>query len=402
MLSCSRPTATILAVLTAVGNLILAAPSRAQPTEGGDAAATAPRALGACNRTTDFLSDACDRDAQAELQLALGICANTGSPAKQQACARRARRAFGDNNRGCEAQERARAGVCRALGQAAYDPPIRPANFTHVITNPYLPWRPGTVWTYRGPDLVITVEVLRRTIRILGVTCVVVRDRVVVDGELQEDTFDYYAQDLAGNVWYFGEDTAEFRDGAPVRQLGHLARPASTAPSPASSCGPSRARDTYRQEFALDEAEDIARVASLGERAPCPSAPSTMFSRPGDQPARTQPAREQVLRPRHWQRAHGRPGDRRAGGAGQRSPRPLSLASTARRISPAGRAIARTSGLDTHFRPMAAFGLLKLGEDSRWCPRRRIRAEGTPRAPRRLHRGDLQVSLRPGPSRMAG
>ena len=44
-----------------------------------------------------------------------------------------------------------------------------------------------------------------------GVTTTVVHDVVTgPDGEVLEDTFDWYAQDTAGNVWYFGEDTTEF------------------------------------------------------------------------------------------------------------------------------------------------------------------------------------------------
>jgi hypothetical protein len=37
----------------------------------------------------------------------------------------------------------------------------------------------------------------------------VVEDRLFLSGKLEERTSDYYAQDRCGNVWYFGEDTAE-------------------------------------------------------------------------------------------------------------------------------------------------------------------------------------------------
>ena len=46
-----------------------------------------------------------------------------------------------------------------------------------------------------------------------GVTCVEVHDSVFTDGELTEDTLDWFAQDKDGNVWYFGENTAELVDG---------------------------------------------------------------------------------------------------------------------------------------------------------------------------------------------
>src|SRR4029078_8391646 len=42
-----------------------------------------------------------------------------------------------------------------------------------------------------------------------GVRCVVVSDRLFIRGRLRERTTDWYSQDTHGNVWYFGEDTAE-------------------------------------------------------------------------------------------------------------------------------------------------------------------------------------------------
>ena len=51
----------------------------------------------------------------------------------------------------------------------------------------------------------------RRTI--LGVRCVEVHDTVRTDGQITEDTLDWFAQDRDGNVWYFGENTHELEDG---------------------------------------------------------------------------------------------------------------------------------------------------------------------------------------------
>ncbi len=78
---------------------------------------------------------------------------------------------------------------------------------------------PGTQWTYRevdeeGKEVIVVVTVTSETKQIAnGVTARVVRDTVTEDGELIEDTIDWYAQDADGNVWYLGEDTAEFEDG---------------------------------------------------------------------------------------------------------------------------------------------------------------------------------------------
>lgn len=42
-----------------------------------------------------------------------------------------------------------------------------------------------------------------------GVRCVVIQDRLYLIGYLGERTTEWYSQDKQGNVWYFGENTAE-------------------------------------------------------------------------------------------------------------------------------------------------------------------------------------------------
>jgi hypothetical protein len=86
-----------------------------------------------------------------------------------------------------------------------------------TVDNAWFPLKPGTTFVYRGTKngraSRETVTVLRATRRILGIACRVVHDRVFVNGALAEDTFDWYAQDKAGNVWYFGEATEELERG---------------------------------------------------------------------------------------------------------------------------------------------------------------------------------------------
>ena len=103
---------------------------------------------------------------------------------------------------------------------------LDPATFTADIDNPYWPMAPGTRWTYReideeGKELEVVVTVSSETKEIAnGVTARVVRDTVTEDGELIEDTFDWYAQDDKGNIWYLGEDTAEFEGGKITTKAG--------------------------------------------------------------------------------------------------------------------------------------------------------------------------------------
>jgi hypothetical protein len=98
-----------------------------------------------------------------------------------------------------------------------YSPAIDPANFVTTIDNRYLPFEPGTAFHYKGvrgktpqtDDEVVT----HATKRILGVRCTVVRDTVSEHGNPVERTFDWYAQDKQGNVWYMGEDSFELKHG---------------------------------------------------------------------------------------------------------------------------------------------------------------------------------------------
>ena len=67
--------------------------------------------------------------------------------------------------------------------------------------------------------MVVTVTTQTRRIA-NGVEARVVRDTVTERGEVVEDTFDWYAQDADGSVWYLGEDTAEFEDGRVTTREG--------------------------------------------------------------------------------------------------------------------------------------------------------------------------------------
>ncbi len=95
----------------------------------------------------------------------------------------------------------------------AYTVDINPADFVDAIDNPYFLLTPGAKYIYEGETEDglerIEVEILDETREVMGVTTTIVRDTVYLDGELIEDTFDWYAQDKEGNVWYFGEDSKE-------------------------------------------------------------------------------------------------------------------------------------------------------------------------------------------------
>jgi hypothetical protein len=153
----------------------------------------------------------------------------------------------------------------------SYHPRFNPADFVGVIDNPYFPLTPGTTLVYRGVSHgareVVRVAVTHETKDVLGIAATVVRDRVFVDGKLAEDTFDWYAQDRQGNVWYLGEDTKEYEDGKVVSTEGSWEAGVDGAQPGIIMLGTPRVGDTYRQEFYAGEAEDVARVKSLDESA---------------------------------------------------------------------------------------------------------------------------------------
>ena len=154
-----------------------------------------------------------------------------------------------------------------------YDLTVDPANFSdeqgapNAIDNPYFPLVPGTTFTYsgfkEGEPLTDVMTVTPATRTIMGVTVRVVRDSAYSNGVLSEDTFDWYAQDDQGNVWYFGEDTRELDEGGNVitTEGSWEAGQGANLPGILIQDQP-RSGKTYRQEFAPDVAVDMATVLS--------------------------------------------------------------------------------------------------------------------------------------------
>jgi hypothetical protein len=142
---------------------------------------------------------------------------------------------------------------------------VDPNNFVSVIDNPYFPLEPGTTFIYQGESEGVptrdVMTVTSDTKVILGVTTIVVRDQAYENGVLIEDTFDWYAQDADGNVWYFGEDTKELdANGNVISTEGSWEAGVNGAePGIIMEANPKKG-DKYQQEFAAGVAEDMAQV----------------------------------------------------------------------------------------------------------------------------------------------
>jgi hypothetical protein len=157
----------------------------------------------------------------------------------------------------------------------SYNPRLDPAHFG-VAENAWFPLVPGTTWRYRGTGEnaaeTNVVTVTSDTRMILGIRATVVRDQVFENGELTEDTRDWYAIDREGNVWYLGEDTKEYRNGEVVSTAGSWEAGVNGAKpgiimwaDPAAHVG-----ETYRQEYSYGVAEDMGRIVGLNVRVTVP------------------------------------------------------------------------------------------------------------------------------------
>lgn len=171
--------------------------------------------------------------------------------------------------------------ACAAAGAAFghLGAPPGEGGFVTRVDNPWFPLRPGTRYLYRGikdgqPSRDV-VTVTARTRPIQGVRCTVVRDRLFLRGRLEERTQDWYAQDRAGNVWYFGEATAELnRDGSVRSTEGSWQSGVDGARAGIFMPAHPHPGQSGLQEFYEGHAEDHFRVLSRAAHVHTPGASS--------------------------------------------------------------------------------------------------------------------------------
>jgi hypothetical protein len=151
----------------------------------------------------------------------------------------------------------------------ANGPTFNPNNFDgRPVDNPWFPLTPGTTLVYKGTkdgkkgtDIFKT---LHRRHMIGGVSATVVEDTTILAGRISEHTFDYYAQDIHGNVWYLGERTAEYdRHGNVVSREGSWATGVDGAQPGIFMPAHPKVGDTFRQEYYPGHAEDHFRIMSM-------------------------------------------------------------------------------------------------------------------------------------------
>jgi hypothetical protein len=228
-----------------------------------------------CSATARVQLGACRNEVRDDFLTAWAVCINVSDAEEREECFEDAGEERSEQQQLCYEQLEARRDLCEELGEERYDPDFDPAAFDPDPRNPtnpndYFPLAVDDEWDYEGGDEEIHVRVLDETKLIEGVTCIVVRDTVEEDGELKEDTNDWFGLALNGDVHYCGEQTATFetfpgddpekpelvdiegawkagRDGAKPG-IQFLATP--------------HEDDVYRQEWSPGNAEDAARVIS--------------------------------------------------------------------------------------------------------------------------------------------
>jgi hypothetical protein len=152
---------------------------------------------------------------------------------------------------------------------------LDPSDFTNEIDNPYWPMAPGSRWVYRETDAEgavqrVEVTVTDRKKTITGIEALVVHDQVTEDGELVENTFDWYAQDSSGNIWYLGEDTTEYENGKPKSKEGSWEHGVDGAYAGIIVSANPEPGLAYREEYYKGHAEDMAEVLSVTATAKVP------------------------------------------------------------------------------------------------------------------------------------
>lgn len=233
----------------------------------------APRRF--CSATARVQYAACQHEVKDDLLVEKAICVNVTDDDARDECLEELEATRTESNEECRAQREARRELCDLLGEDRYDPGFDPADFdpdfvTAAHLNPYLPIAVGSFWAYEAEDESNTVEVLPKTKLIEGVTCAVVRDLVLVDGVAKEDTADWIAQALNGDVVYCGEEVKDFEifpgddpnEPELVETDGSFKVGRDGAKPGVLFLGTAVVGATYRQEWAPGDAEDAATVLS--------------------------------------------------------------------------------------------------------------------------------------------
>lgn len=267
----------LLAIAAMAGLASAAAPAARQA--GSTGADTSAGGGGFCTATAEQQYAACLFEVRDDLFNARAICINESDSGDREECRDDADDAQDEANQLCRDQRVARKSLCAVLGEGRYDPEFEAEDFDsnfNNLTRPnrYMPLKIGNRWEYAGGDETIEIQVLDKTKLIDDVTCIVVNDVVEVDGEVVEDTDDWFAQKKNGDVYYCGEEVKDYesfagdhpREPELVSIDGSFKWDRDGDKGGIIFLANPRVGAVYRQELSLGNAEDAATVLSINYR----------------------------------------------------------------------------------------------------------------------------------------
>lgn len=158
--------------------------------------------------------------------------------------------------------------------ELAYDPDIDPERFVNVVDHPYFPLPDGATWTYEvttpeGSTDVLETTVTDETRTVMGVGTTVVEVTLTVDGELEERTLSWYAQDDTGAVWLFGEIDEGYESGELVEKSTWEAGVDDALPGTFITAEGAE-NGQFRVGFVADEMEERGRLLAIDATASVP------------------------------------------------------------------------------------------------------------------------------------
>ena len=254
-----------------------------------------------CESSSQALLRACELETLEDVFDTAAVCAHTSSSSSFAICFEEAKEEQEENFATCHESFYERIDICDATANAPHDPPfggafaanfVDPRNIGATVSpNPYFPLIPGSrrvyakTFTEDDEEVTETVIVMAtdRVKWIQGVLCLVVNDTVTIDDVLVEDTDDWFAQDVEGNVYYCGEEAKDyevFDDDLPALPELVSIDGSFKAGRDGDEAGlfipaePERGQ-LIRQEVSITNAEDVVEIRSLVGTESTPAASCT-------------------------------------------------------------------------------------------------------------------------------